>query len=113
RKVSTLEKGPGSEPALTQPSSPGRGNASGAGFSPGKVNFGMEGGLAIFRSESKGPFPDAQFRVDEARLFVEAPIWKDVYFFSEINITTREDPNTSLQAGEIYVDFEHISRLWN
>jgi len=111
RKVSDLEKG--SEPTLTQPSPLGRGNASGAGFSLGKINFGMEGGLAIFRSESRGPFPNAEFRVDEAKLFVEAPIWKDVYFFSELNITTRDDPNTYLQAGELYVDFENLSRLWN
>lgn len=113
RKVSSLEKGPGSESTLTQPSPSGKGNASGAGFSLGKINFGMEGGLAIFRSESRGLYPNAEFRVDEAKLFVEAPIWKDVYFFSELNITTREDPNTYLQAGELYVDFENLSRLWN
>jgi len=73
----------------------------------------MEGGLAIFRSESRGLYPNAEFRVDEAKLFVEAPIWKDVYFFSELNITTREDPNTYLQAGELYLDFENLSRIWN
>jgi hypothetical protein len=79
----------------------------------GKVNLGMEGGLAFFRSESAGSAPHAEFRVDEARLFVEANVWKNVYVFSEINLATREDPNFYLQAGELYVDFEDVSRLWN
>jgi hypothetical protein len=85
----------------------------GGGLTFGKVNLGMEGGLAFFRSESAGPARHAEFRVDEARLFVEANVWKDVYVFSEINLTTREDQDFFLQAGELYVDFEDVSRLWN
>jgi hypothetical protein len=44
---------------------------------------------------------------------VEASIWKDVYFFTELNITTREEPNENLRVGELYLDFENLSRLWN
>src|SRR4051812_3276398 len=72
-------------------------------FSPGKLHVSAEGGLALFHSESAGPYPNAEFRVDEARLFIEAPVWKDVYVFSELNIITREDPDFHVQLGELYV----------
>jgi len=112
KKLSAVERNsPPAPPA--EPAEPVVARKIGSGFSLGKVNLGMEGGLAFFRSESAGSAPHAEFRVDEARLFLEANIWKDVYVFSEINLTTREDGNVFLQAGELYVDFENISRLWN
>lgn len=79
----------------------------------GKVHISGEGGLAFFRHEADGKYPNAAMRADEAKLFVEAPIWTDVYFFTELNLTTRESPNRSLEAGEIYLDFENLSRWWN
>src|SRR5204862_1142451 len=42
-----------------------------------------------------------------------APIWENVYFFTELNLMTREANDLSLQLGELYVDFENISRLWD
>jgi hypothetical protein len=56
---------------------------------------------------------DAEFRIDEAKLFVEAPIWGDVYFYSELNLATREESNVALHLGELYLDFENVSQLWN
>jgi hypothetical protein len=82
-------------------------------FGLGKVNISGEGGVAFFHTGSEGAFPNAEFRVDEAKLFVEAPIWGDVYFFTELNLMTREASDLSLQLGELYLDFENISRLWN
>ena len=87
--------------------------AKSAGFSLGNVRFSGEGGVAFFRSEAHGPAPNSEFRIDEAKLFVDAPLWKDTYFFAELNITTREGQNTYLEPGELYVDFENVSRLWN
>ena len=87
--------------------------ARSTGFSLGNVRFSGEGGVAFFRSEAHGPAPNSEFRVDEAKLFVDAPLWKDTYFFAELNITTRENQNTYLEPGELYVDFENVSRLWN
>lgn len=72
-----------------------------------------EGGAAFFRSGSAGQFPNSEFRVDEARLFVEAPIWDETYFFTELNLIQREDNTEPLKLGELYVDFENVSRLWN
>jgi len=87
--------------------------SDGRGFSFGKVHLSGEGGVAFFHTGEKGPYPNSEFRVDEAKLFVEAPIWKDVYFFTELNITLREDPSIYVQVGELYLDFENLSRFWN
>src|SRR5215510_3062300 len=43
-------------------------------FSLGKVSLSGEGGAGFFNTGSQGAFPNSEFRVDEARLFVEAPI---------------------------------------
>lgn len=82
-------------------------------FSFGGVRISGEGGLAFFNSGSEGQYPNAAFRVDEAKLFVEAPLLEDIYFFTEIDITMREEQNDNLRASELYVDFENVSKLWN
>ena len=85
---------------------------SSSGLSLGKVHIGGEGAVGLFHSQPQGQFPNAEFRVDEAKLFVEAPIWSEIYFFSEINVFTREQGGPNLQAGELYLDAENLSRLW-
>jgi hypothetical protein len=82
-------------------------------FSFGRVSLSGEGGVGFFNTGSQGAFPNAEFRVDEARLFVEAPVMENVYFFSEINLMTREANDLSVQLGETYLDFENVSQLWN
>ena len=84
-----------------------------SGFSLGKVHISGEGSVGFFHSGSDGQFPNHEFRVDEAKLFVEAPIWKEVYFFTEVNLVTREEASLDLHVGELYVDFENVSRLWD
>lgn len=81
-------------------------------FNFGKVRLSGEGGVAFYNSQSRGGYPNAEFRVDELKLFVEAPIWEEVYFFSEINVFTHESSSVNLNAGELYLDFENVSRLW-
>jgi hypothetical protein len=85
---------------------------SGGGFNLGKVNLSAEGGVAFFNTGSDGFAPHSDFRVDEARLFVEAPIWDSVYFFSDIDLATRENNDTQLYLGELYLDCEDVSHLW-
>jgi len=82
------------------------------GFSLGKVHISGEGAAGFFHSGDDGQFPEGEFRVDEAKLFVEAPIWRDIYFFSEVNIFIREEGSFNLRAGELYLDVENLSRLW-
>jgi hypothetical protein len=82
------------------------------GFNVGKLNISGEGGVGFFHSQTEGSFPNAEFRVDEAKLFLEAPVWDDVYFFAELNLATRESGDLNLRVGELYLDFENVSKLW-
>src|SRR5262245_27313369 len=78
----------------------------------GKIHLSGEGGVGFFHSQPQGQFPNSEFRVDEAKLVIEAPIWGEVYVFSEINLFTREQGGPELKAGELYLDAENLSRLW-
>jgi len=107
KKVATLETTVARQNAGGDEAAPA---ATGLNF--GKVNLSAEGGLAFFNTGNDGFAPNSEFRVDEARLFVEAPVWKDVYFFSDIDLATRENNDTKLYLGELYLDFENVSQLW-
>lgn len=87
------------------------GPANGSSF--GRVHLSAEGGVAFFHSGSEGQFPNGEFRLDEARLFLEAPIYGDTYFFGEMDLATREEPDLTVKAGELYVDVENVSKLWH
>ncbi len=78
----------------------------------GKVRLSGEGGVGFYKSGSEGLWPNSEFRVDEARLFLEAPITEPVYFYGEINLFTPESTDLTLHVGEMYVDVEDVSRLW-
>ncbi|MDD5141711.1 MAG: hypothetical protein PHY43_15790 [Verrucomicrobiales bacterium] len=82
------------------------------GLNFGKVNLGAEGGIAFFDTGSEGFAPNSEFRVDEARVFLDAPVWEDVYFYGEINLATRENTDLYTQLGQLYLDFEDVSKLW-
>ena len=96
-----------SAPAASEPEP-----AATTGFHLGKVNLSGEGGLAFFESGSQGQTPNSEFRVDEARLFLDAPIWDEVYFYTEMDLATREENDLSLRYAELYLDFEDVSQLW-
>lgn len=78
-----------------------------------KLSISGEAGVGFFNTGSKGMFPNSEFRVDEARLFIEAPVQDSVYFFGELNLMTREALDLSLQLGECYLDFENVSQVWH
>jgi hypothetical protein len=82
------------------------------GFNLGKVNLSGEGGVAFFDTGSEGFSPQSDFRVDEARLFVEAPIWNEVYFYGEEDLATRENTDLGVYLNELYLDFQDVSQLW-
>jgi hypothetical protein len=86
----------------------------------GQVRISGEGGAGFFHSSENGAHKNSDFRVDEAKLFVEAPLWKNyAYAFVELDLVTRERQTTpppedsAFHLGEAYVDFEGVSRLWN
>ena len=69
--------------------------------------------MAYFRtSGGDSAFPNSTFRVDEAKLFVEAPVWNNTYFFGELDLVTREAIDETFHLGEIYIDFENVLRHW-
>ncbi|HEX3626835.1 MAG TPA: hypothetical protein VH280_15595 [Verrucomicrobiae bacterium] len=109
-KIQDLESNPNS----TQSQSPAD-NTSPAplsGYNLGNVHIGGEGGIALFNTGRNGFAPDTQFRLDEARLFVEAPVWKSVYFSGELDLATRDEFDLHVSPGEVYLDFQDISDLW-
>jgi len=76
------------------------------------VRLSGEAGLAFFRTGPAGQFPNSEFRVDDAKLFVEAQVWKNVYAVSEIDLMTREASDENVYLGAFYADFENVSALW-
>jgi hypothetical protein len=83
-----------------------------AGFRFGNLRITGEGAVGFFHTGSEGAFPNAEFRVDEAKLFFDAAVWGDVYGFAEVNLATREADNLDLRLGEFYFDVENISQWW-
>lgn len=76
----------------------------------GKVQLSGEGAAGLFETGSQGFSPNAEFRMDEARLFIDAQAWNDVYAYAELNLTTRE--YSGVYLGEAYIDVEDVSKLW-
>ena len=106
RRVTALENT--SSDRKESESGPAAVAASESGLKVGRINISGEGGVAFFHSGREGQFPNAEFRVDEAKLFIEAPIWGNVYFFSELNLAQRESSDLDLRVGEFYLDVENL-----
>ena len=111
RKVGELESRQSQLPPATTEAAPAK--QPWPPLQLGKLHIGGEGAVAFFNTGSEGPFPNKEFRVDEAKLFVETPIWNDIYFFTEVNILTREEGDTYFRVGELYLDFENLGRWFN
>ena len=77
------------------------------------VIIGGQGGVLFISQESDGAFPNSEFRIDEAKLFLDARLRESMYLFTELDIALRESSNKDLRVGELYVDFENVSRIWN
>jgi hypothetical protein len=78
----------------------------------GQLHFGLEGGAGFVDTGKNGFSPNNKFRVDETRLFVEGPLYEDIYAFGEIVLAYPEDPGANAELGELYVEFENLSKLW-
>jgi hypothetical protein len=98
-----------SQPAETTPASD---EPKKRGLNLGSVHLSGEGGVGYFHTGNEGQYPQGSFRVDEAKLFLEAPIWEGTYFFSELDLVTREANDEFFHLGELYVDFENVLRHW-
>lgn len=72
-----------------------------------------EAAIAFVRGGSESAFPVGEFRIDEARLFLDAQLMADVYFFTELILAERENGETAIRLGELYLEAENLSRFWN
>lgn len=93
----------------------GGGPAGGAaGFARGaaEVRISAEAAFTYFRTGRNGQFPEGEFRADDPTVRIEAPVMKDVYFFTELNLLRRETNSEAFELGEMYVDFENVSARW-
>ena len=73
-----------------------------------EIRVSGEVGLAFFSTGAKGAFPNSEFRVDDAKLFLESPVWKNVYVFTGLNLVTREAEDEYFEVGELYADVEDL-----
>ena len=78
----------------------------------GRLHISGEGGVGYFHTGSDGQHPDGSFRVDEAKVFLEAPLWPSTYLFAELDLITREANDEFFHLGELYIDFENVLRHW-
>ncbi len=114
RKVATLETATShltNEAPVAPPPPEAEARKEGLSFSPlriGNTVLSGEAGVALFHSGSRGQSPNTEFRVDEAKLFLEAQVWRDVFFFTELNLAQREDQEDYFRLGELYVEAEGL-----
>ena len=108
KKVGQLESAQAARETAAGENAP----AARSGFNLGKVNLGAEGAVAFFHTGKEGFAPNAEFRVDEARIFLDAPVANNVYFFTDIQLAAREEHSLYTQLGELYLDFQDVSQLW-
>ena len=77
-----------------------------------EVRVSAEAGIAFFNTGPEGQFPKAEFRIDDPVIAIEAPVRRNIYFYAELKLLTRETNSESFQLGELYVDFEDVSAAW-
>src|SRR5437870_8166597 len=77
----------------------------------GKILISGEGGLSFFHAGKEGDYKNSEFLVDEGKLFVEASLGAQIFFYSETNLLTRESCE-NVEIGELYIDLENLSRFW-
>ncbi|HEX3720967.1 MAG TPA: hypothetical protein VH595_23700 [Verrucomicrobiae bacterium] len=83
------------------------------GFSLNNVVISGEGAAGFFETGKNGQFPNAAFRVDEARLFVDAMLLNDVFFYGEVDLLTRDEDEEGIYLGELYLQWENVLKHWN
>ena len=77
------------------------------------VRISAETGLTFFHTGRQGQFPEGEFRADDPMISLEAPVAKNVYFYTELKLLPRETNEETFQLGELYVDFEDVLAGWN
>jgi hypothetical protein len=69
-------------------------------------------GFAYFDSGPDGAYANGEFRIDDAKVFLDASAWKNVFLHTEMDLETREAPDQNFHFGELYADVEGLSEGW-
>ena len=77
-----------------------------------EIRVSGQAGIALFKTGSDGQFPGSEFRLDDAKIFLEAPVMKNLYVFAGLELQTREAGDENTYVGEFYLDFENVSGAW-
>ncbi|HWA86773.1 MAG TPA: hypothetical protein VG710_11160 [Opitutus sp.] len=77
-----------------------------------RLRISGEAGMAFFKTGSAGQFPHSEFRIDDAKLLVEAKVLENVYAVSEIDLLTRETTDDSLYLATLFAEFEDLGARW-
>lgn len=67
-----------------------------------------EAGFAFFAGEANNEFPNEEFRVDDARLFIEAQVSRNAYLVSTLELFRRESGIESIEVGSLFLDLENV-----
>ena len=81
-----------------------------SGESDRSIRLSGEVSIGYFDGQKNSWAPTSEFRVDDARIFVEASVWKNVFLYGALEITTREANDEYFHVGELYVDVEDLWR---
>ena len=73
-----------------------------------EIRVSGEAGLAFFKSGDLGTYPNGGFHVDDAKIYIEAPVWQNVYIFAGLELATREYIDDAVHRGEVYADVEDL-----
>lgn len=71
------------------------------------------GSLVFFASEEKGRFPEDEFRVDEARLFLDVKLPKNLFAFIEVNLFEPDRADSEVTIGELFLEAEDVLRRFD
>ena len=74
----------------------------------GRIIVSGMGSLNFFAGQSRNKYSNREFRVDEARLFVEAEVRPATFLYGELILSQREALNEDFQLGEYYLERENI-----
>ncbi len=72
------------------------------------VRLSAEAGVGYFATGRDGNFPTGEFRVDEARIYLEAQLTGNAFFHAELDPTTREGGDDAARLGQLYAELEDV-----
>lgn len=72
-----------------------------------RVIISGEVGAVYIDGEDENAFSTAEFRVDDAKVYLDAEVTRGVYAFAEFDVTTREN-DEEFRMGEVYLELDDI-----